>query len=76
MIDLHNLLVQVHIQQTLATPGERVSCGDSCRLVLIKWSGGSQGQTGNTAVIRSEAASEANDEVIPKHPLLLNFTQK
>ena len=69
MIDLHNLLVQVHIQQTLATPGERVSCGDACRLVLIKWSGGSQGQTGNTAVIRSEAASD------PWYPLILGHSR-
>ena len=51
------------------TGGERVSCGDACRLVLIKWSGGSQGQTGNTAVIRSEAASD------PWYPLILGHSR-
>ena len=53
------------------TGGERVSCGDACRLVLLKWSGGSWGQTGNTGVIRSEAASDPWCDVISSYPLII-----
>ena len=46
MIDLHNLLVQVHIQQTLATPGERES--------VLWW----RVQTGAAKMVRGQLGAD------------------